>query len=122
METVRIRDGKKSDPGSTSRIRNTKNYCTFHLQNGHYALNSTLHPKNCHSRIWLWDLGSEIVGPRSGIPNPWVNKEPDLESATLFVKNNFLKLTGQRRASSPSLRGTPCTGLSAQPQLPRSLG
>ena len=101
-----------------------KNYCTFHLQNGHYALNSTgtLHPKNCHSRIWLWDLGSEIVGPRSGIPNPWVNKEPDLESATLFVKNNFLKLTGQRRASSPSLRGTPCTGLSAQPQLPRSLG
>ncbi len=26
METVRIRDGKKSDPGSTSRIRNTSYY------------------------------------------------------------------------------------------------
>ena len=127
---MRIWDGDSSDPG-WKKVRSginipdpqhCKNYCTFHLQNGHYALNSTLHPKNCHSRIWLWDLGSEIVGPRSGIPNPWVNKEPDLESATLFVKNNFLKLTGQRRASSPSLRGTPCTGLSAQPQLPRSLG
>jgi hypothetical protein len=66
---------------------------------------------------WIRDCGSEIRNPES-----MGNKEPDLESATLFVKNNFLKLTGQRRASSPSLRGTPCTGLSAQPQLPRSLG
>jgi hypothetical protein len=40
------------------------------------------------SKIWVWDLGSEIRDPRTGknlfrIPDPGVKKAPDPGSATL---------------------------------------
>ena len=66
METVRIRDGKKSDPGSTSRIRNTVRIIALFTYKMATMLSIVLYIQ----KIVTQEYGFGILDPRLWVRDP----------------------------------------------------
>jgi len=68
METVRIRDGKKSDPGSTSRIRNTVRIIVLFTYK--MATMLSIVPVLYIQKIVTQEYGFGILDPRLWVRDP----------------------------------------------------